>query len=68
MRKGQEKKYKYDKLTIAQWSADNVRYIRENNNGNLCYSPQSVFVVESESLVWKAAQDLSFQVVVSFKK
>ena len=65
MRKGQEKKYKLDKLTIPQWAADNERYIRENNTGNLCYSAQSIFIVESDKIVWKGVQDVSFQVVVS---
>ena len=65
LRKGQEKKYKFDKLTISQWAADNERYIRENNMGLLCGSAESIFVVECQNLVWKGQQEMSFPVIVS---
>ena len=65
LNKGEEDKYKYDTIKPSHWADDNVRYIKENNNGYLCWSPQSILVVEAKTIVWTAAKDLSFIVVVS---
>ena len=67
LRKGQEDKYKNETLTIRQWAADNERFITDKNGGNLCSSPQSIFVVESDKLVWKGVHEMTFTVVVSIK-
>ena len=60
-----EDKYKYDDISLAEWSFDNDRYIRENNNGALCESTESIFIVECGELIWKGEKDLSFLVVVN---
>ena len=65
LRKGQEKKYKDDEIKLEHWVADNERFITERNDGYLCWSPHSIFIVEAKELSWNGAQNLSMMVVVS---
>lgn len=49
------------------WVFENEQYIRQQNNGYLCHSAKSIFVVESQTLVWRAEKEISFQLVVSYR-
>ena len=64
VRKGKEDDYKYDKIGLPQWATDNERYILENNDGNLCTSPDSIILVEGQELVWQKDSRLAFKVMV----
>ena len=66
LRKRQEAKYQNEQIPQDMWARDNRRYLTENSDGYLCFSANSIFVVEAQRLVWKGAQNLSFIVVVRY--
>ena len=61
----QKDKYKYDDIGLTDWVFDNERFIRKNNDGSLLESTKSIFLVESQTLLWRAERDVSFKVVVN---
>ena len=65
LRKGQEDKYKKDKISVDQWAYDNERNIRQNNNRYCCWLEHNIFVVETQKLVSQQQDRLQFTVVVS---
>ena len=42
-----------------------ISHIIENNEGKLCSSDQSIFVVESNDLIWEQENKITFTVVMS---
>ena len=67
LRKGQENKYKFDVITLDNWASDNQRFLLDKNDGKLCTSPASIFVVECTDLIWHQEKEMKFAVVISFK-